>query len=218
MGGSVAARRRASSILLYDAHLGGSEHPVSYFPAGLHDCAHRVVLELLRLLSLGGNGSRHYENSIVVIGVELLVDGVELQHIELAQDLVHHSRGHLLTLHHVLELLLQQLDVLHLLHLVQVHVLEGQGQRVPHVEELLRELLDGKNLAVLDLLPVSLHCVVVLSHLVDQLLLEFLDLLALLVQLRLVLLDRLVLVGDQRLHLLDVFSRELVLIIRCRGA
>ena len=160
----------ASNILLNDPHLRGSEDSISNFPSCLHHITHGVHFDLLAF----GHSGWHDENGIVDIGVELLVNWVELLHIELLKYLIHNSSCHLLSLDDALELFLEEIKVFALFNLLHVDMLQGEREVVSDIEEFLGEFANSELFLVFDEPSVPLDCVVILRHLVDQLFLELL--------------------------------------------
>ena len=74
-------------------------------------------------------------------------------------------------------MLLQLLNIFNFVYLYLLDVVTSHLQVVFDIQEVLRELRDGELSGLIDLLLVSLDCIVVLRELVDELLLVLLHLL-----------------------------------------
>ena len=192
--------------LLDDADLGGSKYSAADLPTSLNYLANMIVIVLFTF----GN----HEYCIVEIWIKLFSNWIKLHDIKFSENLIHHTCCHFLTLNHIFKLRLDQLDIFIFLESLQVDMLKSKSQIIPDVKELLGEFCDCELLAIFDLLPVSLDCVIVFGHLICELLFVLFDILLELSNLLLMGLYRLILFGYEGLDLFDILWAKFDILIR----
>ena len=117
------------------------------------------------------------EDCFMYIWIKFLSKRLRLHHSESLQTGVHDLGSHIHALRDLSEMLLQLLNIFNFVYLYLLDVVTSHLQVVSDIQEVLSELRDGELPGLIDLLLVSLDCVVILRELVDELLLVLLHLL-----------------------------------------